>query len=55
VIEYWIVDPEDPSVEIYRRSVDGALDLRVNLPGDDLVSSVLLPGFSVRVGDLFEQ
>ncbi len=55
VDEYWILDPENHSVEIYRRSADGALSLRVTLRGDDQVTSVVLPGFSVRTEDLFAQ
>jgi putative restriction endonuclease len=55
VDEYWIPDPESRSVEIYSRSADGALDSRVNLRGDDLVTSPVLRGFSVTVDSLFAQ
>jgi len=49
VIEYWIVDRDDRSVEIYRRS--GEKFARVDL--GDTVTSPLLPGFALSVRDLF--
>jgi Uma2 family endonuclease len=55
VDEYWILDPENRSMEIYRRSAEGTLDLRENLRGDDPLTSALLPGFSARVDELFAQ
>ena len=53
VEEYWIVDPENRGVEIYRRSATGALDVCVNLRVGDQVASPLLPGFDVNVDELF--
>jgi Uma2 family endonuclease len=48
--EYWIVDPENESVKIYRRSATGfAL-----APAADKLTTPLIPGFSVAVRDIFE-
>jgi len=55
VDEYWILDPENRSVEIHRRSDAGALDSRVNLRGADQLTTALLPGFSAQVDELFVQ
>jgi Uma2 family endonuclease len=54
VDEYWILDPENRSVEVHRRSASGRLDLRENLRGDDRITSALLPGFTSCVDELFE-
>ena len=54
VDEYWILDPENRSVEVHRRSETGRLDLRVDLHGGDLITSPVLPGFGARVDQLFE-
>jgi Uma2 family endonuclease len=58
VDEYWIVDPENQSVEIYRRSGqrtsgDANLDMRVNLLRGDELTSPVLPGFGIQVSSLF--
>lgn len=55
VDEYWILDPESRSAEIYRRSASGQLDIRENLRGDDRLTSALLPGFELRAAEIFEQ
>ena len=46
VDEYWLVDPENRSVEIHRGNATG------DLQGDELTSPIL-PGFKVSVGSLF--
>ncbi len=53
VDEYWIVDPENRSVEINRRNEAGDLVLEQNLSDRDELTSSLLPGFSVRVDTFF--
>jgi Uma2 family endonuclease len=51
--EYWIVDPENRSIEVHRRNEAGELLFEKSLlQGDDLTSGVL-PRFSVRVDALF--
>jgi Uma2 family endonuclease len=53
VDEYWIVDPENRSVEINRRNETGDLMLERNLNDREELTSVLLPGFSVPVDTFF--
>lgn len=52
VREYWIVDRETRSVQLYRRQ-QAALTLAATLAVEDELTSPLLPGFGVPVGDLF--
>ena len=54
VSEYWIVDPENRSVELYRR-VAQALELAGNLMSADRIESPALRGFSVPVEDFFAE
>ena len=51
--EYWIVDPENRSVEIHRRDEAGDLVFGGSLRQSDSVTCGVLPGFSVRVDTLF--
>jgi Uma2 family endonuclease len=53
VEEYWIVDPENRSVEINRRNEAGDLVLERNLDDRDELTSVVLPGFNVRLDTFF--
>ena len=55
VDEYWILDGQQRRAEVYRRDAadPAALRLAVALDADDHLESPLLPGFRVRVGDLF--
>ena len=52
VCEYWIVDYEARTVQIYRRQ-QAALTLVATLTAEDELTSPLLPGFSAAVADLF--
>ena len=51
VEEYWIIDPQRPSAEVYRRGAAG-LECVATLSAADALSSPLLPGFSLVVGSL---
>ena len=52
VEEYWIVDPRERSVEVYRR--EGAtLKLFTTFVSDETITTPLLPGFSCAVKSLF--
>jgi Uma2 family endonuclease len=52
VQEYWIIDPENRAVEIYRRR-SGKLELAVRLQAADPLTTPELPGFSVPVESFF--
>ena len=54
VHEYWIVDPESRSIELWRKRKTGGLELAVNLQSGDELTSMVLPEFRVTVGELFE-
>jgi len=51
VQEYWIIDPEGPSAEIYRRGEEG-LGLVAKLSATDALNSPMFPGFSVPLREL---
>jgi Uma2 family endonuclease len=51
--EYWIVDPENRSVEIHRRDAAGDLVFEKSVRQSDEPTCATLPGFSVRVDALF--
>ena len=53
VKEYWIVDPEDKSVQVFIHQ-DGKLVLDQEKGAADEVSSRLLAGFTVRLVSIFE-
>jgi Uma2 family endonuclease len=53
VKEYWIVDPENRSVEVHRRNEAGDLVLEKSLLQGDELTSGLLPEFSIPVDALF--
>jgi Uma2 family endonuclease len=53
VDEYWIVDPENRSVEIHRRNAAGDLVFETSVRQGDQLTCGLLPGFSVPVDTLF--
>jgi len=51
--EYWIVDPENRSVEVHSRNEAGELVFDKSLVQGDQLTSGLLPEFSVLVDSLF--
>ncbi len=55
VAELWLVDTIDHTVDVLRRSVAGAptFDAPVVLGPGDVVTSPLLPGFSLAVDEVF--
>ncbi|HUE82942.1 MAG TPA: Uma2 family endonuclease [Pyrinomonadaceae bacterium] len=52
VKEYWIIDPQQRSFEIYRLE-GNALKLSQTLINDDEVLTPVLPGFTCRIGEIF--
>lgn len=53
VREYWIVDPDQQSVDVYRLAPQG-YQLAQTCRRKDALSSSLLPGFSLPLGPIFE-
>jgi Uma2 family endonuclease len=51
--EYWIVDYERRTVEVYRRTLEAALALAATLTDEDVLTSPLLPDFSLPVARVF--
>jgi Uma2 family endonuclease len=52
VKEYWIADPDNLTLEVYR---GGNLTLAATLTIDDELTTPLLPGFTCKVRDIFAQ
>ncbi|MFB6274880.1 MAG: Uma2 family endonuclease [Halothece sp.] len=52
VKEYWIVDRFTEQVEVYREK-NGQLTLAFTLTTSDVLTSALLPDFSLRIGKIF--
>jgi Uma2 family endonuclease len=57
VREYWLVDPELDTVQVFRPGDDGKYRRVVDLTAedDDELTSPLLPGWSLRLRDLFRE
>jgi Uma2 family endonuclease len=53
VREYWIIDPRQRMVQLYRRE-DQMLELVATLWSADTLTSPILPGFELPVADLWE-
>ena len=53
VEEYWIIDPDGISAEIYRRESSG-LELAATLRAEESLASPLFPGFSLPLQNLVE-
>jgi Uma2 family endonuclease len=52
VLEYWIVDSRLRTLAVYRHQ-DAQLRLVATLTPDDTLTSPVLPGFSLPLGDIF--
>jgi Uma2 family endonuclease len=53
VSEYWILDPDAKTVEVFRAVKTGGLRTRLTLRPGDILTTNLLPGFSCPIEDLF--
>jgi Uma2 family endonuclease len=53
VQEYWIIEPDGPSAEIYRRT-EGGLELTAKLSAAGGLTSPMFPGFRLPLRDLTE-
>ncbi len=54
VLEYWVIDPEDRTVAIYRLS-GSTLERTATLMDDDKLTSPILPGFELNLSAIFIQ
>ena len=54
VEEYWIVDPEQHVIEVYRLS-DGALLPVATLAEQDTLTTPLLPNFALKLSNMFNR
>jgi len=52
VREYWIVDPEESSIEVYT-SQEGAYSLLGKFRAGEVARSQLLPGLEIPVDEVF--
>jgi Uma2 family endonuclease len=52
VREYWIVDPNRQTVNVYTLR-DRAYGEAIEMTGDALIRSVVIEGFTIRAGDIF--
>ncbi|CAN5915641.1 Uma2 family endonuclease [soil metagenome] len=58
VTELWLIDPDRPEARILRPAdavADVFVDAETDIGPDGVLSSPLLPGFTVRLGDLVER
>ena len=53
VHEYWIVDPDLNTVQVFRRQTDGALAPVAELARESVLGTPLLPGFAIHLNELF--
>ena len=53
--ELWVIDPDAVTATLWRRSEPGALsfDVTVKVERDDRLASPQMPGFEVKLADLF--
>jgi len=54
VLEYWVVDPENGVVRVYRRAGDFCAPRELSAAAGDVLPTPLLPGLEIRVGEVFE-
>ena len=53
VVEYWVVDRYQATIEVYRL-VQGQLDLVTTLTNNDKLTTPLLPSFTCQLNEVFE-
>jgi Uma2 family endonuclease len=54
VKEYWIISPIEKTLTNYILREDGLFSANKPFIEDDLFTTVILPGFEMKVGDIFE-
>jgi Uma2 family endonuclease len=55
VREYWLVDPADDTVKVFRREEHGSLRLGEHLRRDGQLTTPLLPDLAIELGALFAE
>lgn len=55
VHEYWIIDSEAKTVDVYRKRKEGGLKLAANLHADSDLTSSVLPEFRLPLAQLFAE
>jgi Uma2 family endonuclease len=53
VREYWVVDPRANTVTVFQRAVDGSFPRVAQLGKDAMLTTPLLPGFTMALAKLF--
>ncbi len=53
VREYWLVDPELDLIKVFRLGADESFPRAIELTGDDVLQTPILPGLAVALADLF--
>jgi Uma2 family endonuclease len=55
VKEYWLAYPKTDTIEVYRRTADGRLELQasLSLAAGDVLETPLLPGLRIPLGEIF--
>jgi len=53
VREYWMVDPDRNQVIVLRRAADGSFPLAATLDANETLTTPLLPGWGLALGQLF--
>ncbi len=54
VKEYWIISPIEKTLTNYILREDGLFSANKPFIEDDLFTSAILPGFEMKVGNIFE-
>jgi Uma2 family endonuclease len=55
VREYWLVDPDDDTVRVFRREENGGLTVGQHLHRNEQLTTPLLPGLAIELGALFAE
>jgi Uma2 family endonuclease len=55
VREYWLVDPDDDTVRVFRRQENGGLALGHHLRRGEQLTTPLLPDLAIELGALFAE
>jgi Uma2 family endonuclease len=54
IVEYWIVDPDERSIEVYRVGSEG-YGLLSKFHADEVLTSAMFPGLNIPLRDIFQR